>query len=418
MTQTLSAAEARRVFLAAQGMASKRPAGRVRDRQFAQYLNRQGVLQLDSVNVFARAHHMPVFSRYGPYDITALDSFLWGPSEGHGAHGFEHWGHEAAVMPLSLLPAMLPRMKRPSEWATSTRERLERERPGLIDAVLAAVNERGPVVASDIDHLAPREGPKGTWWDYSHVKSALEYLFFRGDIAGSRRANFVRTYDSLERAWGEHALAAPPLTLTEGRQLFFDHAISAVGVGTPRDIADHFRLLSPKSLTAAGLGPFAESAVERGLASWAEVEGWGEPALLAAGAEPPARATAQALLSPFDPVCWFRPRLERMFSVDYRIEIYTPAPKRIWGYYCLLFLMGDDIVARVDLKSDRKAGALIVASAWREPTTALGARRKPDAAIAQALAAELSLAAAWQDLTDVVVAGPGDLALHLAAALQ
>ncbi|MCR6712483.1 MAG: winged helix DNA-binding domain-containing protein [Demequina sp.] len=418
MTLTLSAPEARRVFLAAQGLAAKRPARGVRDKQFAEYLDRQGVLQLDSVNVFARAHYLPVFSRYGAYDTAKLDTFLWGPPHGHGAHGFEHWGHEAAVMPLNLLPAMLPRMNRDTDWVVWTRNKLETERPGLLAAVREAVDERGPVVGGDLEHLAPREGPKGTWWDYSHVKSALEYLFFRGEIAGSRRGNFVRTYDSLERAWGAAALAAPALTLNEGRQLFFDHAIGAVGVGTPRDIADHFRLLAPKSLTAAQLGPFAQSAVERGLARWVEVDGWGEPALLATGAQPQSRATASALLSPFDPVCWFRPRLERMFNVDYRIEIYTPAPKRIYGYYCLLFLLGDDIVARVDLKSDRKAGTLLVAAAWREPSTAPGARRRPDAVVASALAAELRLAAAWQGLDDVVVSPRGDLAPHLDAALR
>jgi uncharacterized protein YcaQ len=389
----------------------------VRDKQFAEYLNRQGVLQLDSVNVFARAHYMPVFSRYGAYDTAKFDRFLWGPPHGHGAHGFEHWGHEAAVMPLDLIPAMLPRMKRESDWVKWAREKLETERPGLLAEVLAAVNERGPVVGADLEHLAPREGPKGTWWDYSHVKTALEYLFFRGDIAGSRGANFQRTYDSLERAWGAHALDAPSLTLTEGRQLFFDRAIGAVGIGTPRDIADHFRLLAPKSLTAAQLGPFADSAVERGLASWVDVDGWSEPALLATGATVPNRATASALLSPFDPVCWFRPRLERVFSVDYRIEIYTPAPKRIYGYYCLLFLLGDDIVARVDLKSDRKAKQLLVAAAWREPLVAPGARRRPDAVVATALAAELRLAATWQGLSDVVVTPRGDLAAELASAL-
>jgi len=417
VTLTLSASEARRVFLAAQGLAGKRPARGVRDKQFAQYLDRQGVLQLDSVNVFVRAHYMPIFSRYGPYNLTKLDTFLWGPPQGHGAHGFEHWGHEAAVMPLDLLPAMLPRMKRENDWVKWARDKLDTERPGLLAAVREAVDERGPLVGADIEHLAPREGPKGTWWDYSHVKMALEYLFFRGEIAGSRRANFVRTYDSLERAWGAAALAAPQLTLEQGRQVFFDRAIGAVGVGTPRDIADHFRLLAPKSLTAAQLGPFADSAVERGLAQWVEVDGWGERALLATGAHVPSRATASALLSPFDPVCWFRPRLERMFNVDYRIEIYTPAPKRIYGYYCLLFLLGDDIVARVDLKADRQAATLVVASAWRELTTAPGARKRSNGLIAAALADELALAASWQGLTSVAVESRGDLAADLAAAL-
>jgi uncharacterized protein YcaQ len=394
-------------------MASRRPSRRVRESDFAVYLEKQGVLQLDSVNVFERAHYLPIFSRLGAYDKAKLDHFLWGPPHGHAANAFEHWGHEASVMPLSLLPAMLPRMRRDTRWSTWARDKLESERPGLLAAVLDAVNENGPVVGADIEHLSPREGVKGSWWDYSHVKSALEYLFVQGQIAGSRRGNFQRTYDSLERAWGSAALAAPELSLDEGRQVFFDHAIAAVGIGTPRDIADHFRLLSPKSLTASDLGPFADSAVERGLAEWVDVEGWDEPALLATGAETPGRATASALLSPFDPVCWFRPRLERMFGVEYRIEIYTPAPKRIYGYYCLLFLMGDQIVARVDLKSDRKNKRLIVAAAWREPGTAPGARKRPDAVVAEALRAELERAASWQGLESVVVEPRGDLAAAL-----
>ncbi len=375
------------------------------------------MLQLDSVNVFARAHYLPVFSRFGPYDTSALDAFLWGPPHGHGAHGFEHWGHEAAVMPLDLLPPMLPRMRRENRWIQWARAELDAQRPGLIDAVREAVNERGPVIGADIEHLAPREGPKGTWWDYSHVKLALEYLFFRGEIAVSRRGNFQRTYDSLERAWGAAALAAPELTLTEGRQLLFDRAIGAVGVGTMRDVADHFRLLSPKSLTASDLRPFADSSVERGLAQWVDVDGWREPALLAAGATTPGRTTASALLSPFDPVCWFRPRLERMFGAEYRIEIYTPAPKRIYGYYCLMFLLGDQIAARVDLKSDRKGDRLIVAAAWREPGLAPGARRRSVAVVAAALADELRLAAQWQGLSAVDVQPRGDLAEELAAAI-
>lgn len=414
MSADLSASEARRIFLNAQGIATRRPRRRVREADFAQYLDRQGVLQLDSVNVFARAHYMPLFSRYGAYDPAALDEFLWGPPDGHGAHGFEHWGHEAAVMPLSLLPAMRPRMTKDGRWAKATRERLRAESPGLIEDVLAAVNERGPVTAGDLEHLSPRQRPKGTWWDYSHVKLALEYLFLVGDVAGSRGRNFTRTYDSTERAWGEAAAHAPALSLTEGRQLFFDHAIGSVGVGTLRDIADHFRLLAPKSLTASELPPFAESAVERGLAQWVSVEGWSEPTLLATGAADPGRATASALLSPFDPVCWFRPRLERMFAVDYRIEIYTPAPKRQYGYYCLPFLLGDQIVARVDLKADRKNKALVVLAAWREPGTAPGARRRPDTAVASALREELATAAAWQGLETVVVEPRGDLAAALA----
>jgi uncharacterized protein YcaQ len=426
----LTSSEARRIFLNAQGLARSRPSRRVGERQFLEYLERQAVLQLDTVNVFARAHHMPVFSRFGAYDIGALDRFLWGDARGHSAHAFEHWGHEASVMPLDLLPAMHLKMQGTSSWKASTRERLEKERPGLLAAVLAAVEAEGPVTAGELEHLAPRETPRGTWWDNSHVKDALEYLFIMGDIAVSRVANFTRTYDSTRRAWGLPGASSGEWGLEPeaARQGLFDRALAAVGIGTARDVADHFRLLAPTGMLAADADRWAASAVDRGLAAWASVEGWREPALLAVGessadspwhrpAADPGRATGAALLSPFDPVCWYRPRLERMFAVDYRIEIYTPAAKRVYGYYCLPFLLGDQIVARVDLKADRKAKVLRVESAWREPRVAPGARRKPDAEVASALAAELDVARQWHGLDAMIVTECGDLAPELALAL-
>lgn len=415
----MSAAQARRVFLAAQGLARSRASRKVGDSQFGEYLQRQGVLQLDTVNVFARAHYMPVFSRYGPYDTAALDAYLWGDAEGHSAHTFEHWGHEASVMPRDLLPALHHRMVGNSSWKTNVRDRLETERPGLIAAVLDAVREQGPLTAGTLEHLAPRETPRGTWWDSGHVKDALEYLFITGQVVASRARQFQRTYDDTLRVWG-----VPPaptgdwgLTPDVARQELFDRGLAATGVGTPRDIADHFRLLAPTGMTIAHAQAWASSAVERGLARWVTVEGWDGPALLAASAVDPGRATGAALLSPFDPVCWYRPRLERMFAVDYRIEIYTPEPKRIYGYYCLPFLLGDQIVARVDLKADRKAKALLVQAAWREPRVAAGARRRSDAEIAQALATELQLACEWLGLSDIVIAERGDLAASLREAV-
>jgi uncharacterized protein YcaQ len=427
----LSASAARRIFLNAQGLTRSRPSRRVGTRQFGEYVERQGVLQLDTVNVFARAHHMPVFSRYGAYDIGALDAFLWGDARGHSAHAFEHWGHEASVMPLDLLPALHMKMQSNSSWKMSTRDRLEAERPGLLGAVRAAVEAEGPVTAGELGHLAPRERPRGTWWDNSHVKDALEYLFITGDVAVSRAANFTRTYDSTERAWGVAGASTGGWGLEPeaARQLLFDRALAACGIGTARDLADHFRLLAPTGMIAADAERWAASAVERGLAEWAAVEGWREPALLAVGepsadspwhraAVDPGRATGAALLSPFDPACWYRPRLDRMFAVDYRIEIYTPAAKRVYGYYCLPFLLGDQIAARVDLKADRKAKVLRVESAWREPLVAPGARRKPDAEVAAALAAELDVARVWHGLEDIVVADRGDLAAAVTTALR
>lgn len=449
VSETLSAAQARRVFLNAQGLARKRPSRRASERDFRAYLAFQGVLQLDSVNVLQRAHYLPLYSRYGPYDSARLDAYLWGPADGHSPHAFEHWGHEASVMPADLLPAMHHRMQGPGlgNWKLATGERLERERPGLIAAVRAVVEADGPLVGADVEHLAPREGPRGSWWDASHTKAALEYLFMSGRVAASRRGHFARTYDATARAWGlppadaglpaggtatdllpDHPWGLPP---SAGRQQLFDRGLAACGIGTVKDICDHFRLplqAGARSADVEGGVAWAASAVERGLAQWVEVEGWREPALLAVGgpteAEPwhraaadPGRATGSALLSPFDPVAWFRPRLLRMFGMDYRIEIYTPAAKRVYGYYCLPFLLGDQMVGRVDLKADRKASVLRVEAAWVEERAVRGARRRPDKEIAEALARELELMAAWLGLGGVHVEPRGTLAPAVSGAL-
>ncbi|MFV0634055.1 winged helix-turn-helix domain-containing protein [Demequina sp.] len=435
---SLSAAQARRIFLNAQGLARRRPSRRVRERDFASYLEFQGVLQLDTVNVLARAHYLPMFSRFGAYATADLDQFLWGAPDGHSAHAFEHWGHEASVMPLDVLPLMHHRMVARTTWRDHREAWLASERPGLVDEVRAWVEQSGPVVGADVEHLAPREGPKGPWWDRSHTKTALELLFLTGTVGASRGKHFARTYDSTVRAWrtvaadfgdgsGEpHPWALPAAA---ARQALFDRALSACGISTPKDLCDHFRLpyqVGSRGMTEGGARAWAESAVERGLAQWVEVEGWTEPALLAT-AEPspeapwrrvaadPGRATASALLSPFDPVCWFRPRLKRMFGMDYRIEIYTPQPKRVYGYYCLPLLVGDQIPARFDLKADRKAGTLLVQSSWREPTTAPGARRLSDERIAATALTELEAMAQWLGLPRIHVAPVGDLAPALTA---
>ena len=437
---SLSAAQARRIFLDAQLLARRRPSRRARARDFAEYLRIQGVLQLDTVNVLARAHYLPLWSRFGPYPLADLDAFLWGAPDGHSPHAFEHWGHEASVMPLDVLPLMHHRMRQSTIWKARRRASLEAERPGLIDQVRSLVETSGPVVGADVEHLAPREGPKGPWWDPSHTKDALELLFITGAVAASRGRHFSRTYDACERAWGAVAADAPAESgepahpwgqpAAQAHQALFDRALSACGIGTVKDLCDHFRLpyqAGTRTPDVAGGQAWAASAVERGLARWIDVEGWREPALLAV-AEPdeeapwrrvardPGRATGAALLSPFDPVCWFRPRLLRMFGMDYRIEIYTPEPKRLYGYYCLPLLVGDQIPARFDLKADRRSGALLVQSSWREPRTAPGARRLSDDRIAAAAGAELASVAQWLGLEQIVVAPVGDLAPAVAAA--
>jgi uncharacterized protein YcaQ len=403
MTDSLSAAQARRVFLNAQSLAKRRPARAVGEKQFREYLDRQGVLQLDSVNVLARAHYLPVYSRYGPYDPAAFDRYLWSSGE-----NFEHWGHEASMMPIRLLPALRHRMQdHAARWAQHVQETFEKQDPGLVASVEKIIAERGPVTAADLVHLDPDAGRKrGSWWDASITKQVLEYLFFTGRAATAARPNFQRLYDSPERVWGEHH-HRPHLPPQEARQHLFDQALAANGIGTVDDIADHYRI------KRVPLDVLADSAVERGVARWVKVEGWGEPALLAASAEDPGRAAGAALVSPFDPLCWFRDRLLRMFGMHYRIEIYTPAAKRQYGYYALPFLLGDQMVARVDLKADRKASALLVQSSWLEETVAPGGRRRPAAEVAAALATELRVMADWLRLDDVDVKPAGTLAADL-----
>jgi len=406
VTDSLSAAQPRRVLLQAQSLAKRRPARAVGAKQFREYLDRQGVLHLDSVNVLARAHYLPFFSRFGPYDQAALDTYLWSSGE-----NFEHWGHEAAVMPIGLLPALRHRMDElETRWSQYVREKVESKEPGLVASIEEVLEAKGPITAADLVHLDPEAGRKrGPWWDVSTTKQVLEYLFSTGRAAAAGRPNFQRLYDSPARVWGEHH-GQPALDPVAARQLLFDKALAATWIGTPADLADHYRIKKYPIME------LAVSTVERGLARWVTVEGWKEPALLARDAVDPGRATGAALLSPFDPVCWFRDRLVRMFGMHYRIEIYTPAPKRQYGYYTLPFLLGDQMVARVDLKADRKASALLVQSAWAEDAPAPGARKRSAQEVAAALTTELRLMADWLRLADVVVMPAGTLAPQLAQA--
>ncbi len=405
MTEKLTAAEARRIFLAAQGLARKR-SGSANRKRMRDYLNRQGVLQLDSVNVLARAHYLPLYSRHGAYDTAELDDYLWSSGE-----TFEHWGHEASVMPRELLPALRYRMEHWEERWQRHFEKVPRAgRWELIAAVERELHENGPLTSADLEHLEeePRRN-RGSWWDWSATKDALEYLFMTGRAAVAGRPNFQRLYAAPAHVWGDLA-HAPGLPKAQAQQELFDRALRADWIGTVGDLGDHFRI---KTTVAK---PLAVSAVERGLARWVKVEGWKEPALLSSEAQDPGRATGAALLSPFDPACWYRDRLERMFGMEYRIEIYTPAPKRKYGYYTLPFLLGDQMAGRVDLKAERKGGTLVVKAAWVEEAPAPGAKRRAPGAVAEALATELRTMAAWLGLSDVVVEPVGTLAGELAAA--
>ena len=395
--ERLSAAEARRVAIGAQGLARPRPAGTPGARQLRIMAERLGAIQIDSVNVLARAHHLPGFSRLGPYDLADLDRL----SQRAPRRLFEYWGHEASLLPVRLHPHLRWRMDRAADEAWGGMRAVHRERPELLGQVLEDVRARGPVSARD---LAAEERPRrsGPWWDWSDVKRAVEFLFWSGEVTSARRRGIERLYDVPERVIPRAILGAPTPPVDEAQRELVRTAARAYGVATERDLRDYFRL------------PVAEARervaelTEAGELLRVAVEGWREPAYLHAHAKVPRQATGAALVAPFDPLVWERSRALRLFGMRYRIEIYVPAPQRVHGYYVLPFLLGERLVARVDLKADRQAGVLRVQAAHAEPAA------PPETA--QALRAELELMAGWLDLGDVVVAPFGDLAPALAVA--
>ena len=396
--ETLSAAQARRVALAAQGFADPRPTGRVDARHLRRVLDRVGLLQLDSVNVLVRSHYLPVFARLGAYPRELLDRMAWGPRR----ELFEYWGHEASLIPLRLQPHLRWRMARAATSAWSGIARISRENPGLVDKVRAMVAEQGPVRAGEID--VDRSRRPGTMWNWHDGKVALEWLFYCGEVSAAARPNFERWYDLTERVIPAEVLATPTPPIEEAQRELLRVAARALGVATEPDLRDYFRLRPADSR------PRVAELVEAGELVPVSVEGWRQQGYLWPGSRLPRRVTARALLSPFDSLIWERQRAERLFGMRYRIEIYTPAARRVHGYYVLPFLLGESIVARVDLKSDRKNGLLLVQSAHAED----GVPAEP---VAAELAAELRGLAGWLGLDRVVVAGRGDLAAPLGAAL-
>ena len=398
--ERLSAAQARRIALAAQGFADG-----LRDRPadgwaLRRVLARVGVLQIDSVNVLARAHYLPLFSRAGPYDTAMLDRAAWNAPR----RLFEYWGHEASLLPVTTQPLLRWRMAGAAEDAWGGVRRVAQEHPELVERVWQTVAERGPISASELaaDHGDGRRR-SGPWWDWSHTKRALEWLFWSGRVTSARRRGFERLYDLPERVLPREVIAAPTPDAVDAQRELVRIASRALGVATERDLRDYFRL--PAVDARARIAEL----VEAGELEPVGVEGWGRaPAYLHPAARIPRRVDARALVGPFDSLIWERPRVQRLFGLRYRIELYVPAPKRVHGYYVLPFLLGDTLVARVDLKADRKAGELLVQAAHGEPDA------PPETAAA--LVEELALMASWLGLERVRVAGRGDLAPALRAA--
>ncbi len=399
----LTRAAARRIALAAQGFGKPRPARQPSVNQIAALVRQLGLLQLDSVNVFSRSHYMPVFSRLGPYDRSRLDRIA-----GHGdgkidRRLIEYWAHEASLIPVELHPLFRWRMADVDREAWGSISRIAREQPELVAETLELVSEQGPIRARDTGAVRPPPRP-GHMWNWHEGKVALEHLFFTGQIAAAQRVNFERLYDTIDRVLPAEILERPTPDPAEAQRELVRIAARALGVATEPDIGDYFRLPRADSKSRV-----AELAAAGELVA-VDVEGWNAPAYLWPDARRPRKVHARALLTPFDSLIWFRQRTERLFGFRYRIEIYTPAPKRVYGYYVLPFLLGDTLVGRVDLKSDRQRGALLVQGAFAEDGVDV-------AGVAVELAAELRLVASWLDLGEVVVAraARGDLAGELAA---
>jgi uncharacterized protein len=382
----ISAAQARRVALAAQGFSDRRPTGRVDRRHLRRVFDRVSVIQVDAVNVLVRSQELPVFARLGPHPRTMLaeaidDGELW-----------EYWAHVAAIV-----PSGHHRLFRWSFGRGLYRSivRINAEKPGFVEQVLARIRDGGPITAAELEQ---RVGKKGSWWDWDDGKLALEHLFRQGRLVAVRRPrDFAREYDLPERVLPASVLDAPTPTEAEARKELLALAARSMGVATFADLTDYHRQAN------APCRPLVAELVEEGVLRPVTVEGWRKPAYLHRDANVPRAVEARALLSPFDSLVWYRDRTERLFDFVYRIEIYTPAPKRVYGYYVLPYLLGDRLVGRVDLKADRAAGVLRVQGAYIEPGVDAG-----DAAAH--LVEELRLMAGWLELDAVATTDRGELA--------
>ena len=401
-SNTLSGAQARRIALAAQGFGGTRPAS-AGTRQVNLALARMKTLQIDSVNVFARSHYMPLFSRLGLYDTAALDRLVFARK----APYVEYWAHVAALIPAADWNLFRFRMDDLRAKYGTKEDSWPVVHADVVEWVRGELAARGPLRPAQIEHDA-KEARRGPWWDWDVVKNALEHLWLFGEVAIAGRRGFERTY-----ALAEHVIPADvlanPVPRAQAIHELVRRASVAYGVATASDIADYWRIKDRPAVMAA-----IADLEEAGDLLPVQVEGWlsaGRPAKawLHRDAALPRRIEAAAILTPFDPVVWFRDRAERLFGFEYRIEIYTPAPQRRYGYYSLPVLIGDDLVGRVDLKADRARSTLLVQSAWWEQG------RPPDAPAR--LAGQLRLAAQWQGLESLSVSQWGDATDDLAGEL-
>ena len=395
--QSLSAAEARRIAIGAQGLAAPRPtqtAGRPHIRKIAERL---GAVQIDSVNVLARSHYLPHFARLGPYAPALLENEAWGARPSL----FEYWGHAASLMPVGYQPLFRWRMASAHARTSWGSFQPGGEDRAYADSVLQEILRRGPVTGGDFTEGKRVPG----WWNWSRGKRALEWLFYAGLVTTRTRRNFERVYDLTERVLPAAIVDAPTPSDAEAHRALLQIAARAMGIATEPDLRDYFRMPAKESQARVA------ELVEDGALEAVSVEGWKLPAYRDALARPGRDGAPGALLSPFDSMIWRRERAERLFGARLKLEIYTPAAERRHGYYVLPFLLGDAIAARVDLKADRQASRLRVQAAHLES----GADA---AATVAALAAELKLMCGWLGLDRVAVARRGKFAPALRAALR
>jgi uncharacterized protein YcaQ len=387
MPESISLKQARRLALAAQGFNRKATAGPIKARHVTQLIERLGVVQIDSVNALVRSHYLPLFSRLGNYPQDLLDQAAW--SQGRQRALFEYWGHEASLLPMALYPLLRWRMRRAAqgEGIYQQMARFGREQQPVIARVLQSVREQGALGAGSLSTRQERAGP---WWDWSAEKHALEWLFAAGEVTVAGRRGFERLYDLPERVLPASIMDHPEVAEAEAQRGLLLHAATALGVGTEKDLRDYFRQDPlPSRIALAEL-------VEMGALQVVSVEGWRQPAFCLPQFTVPRKVAASALLSPFDSLIWERARTERLFDFRYRLEIYTPQHKRVYGYYVLPFLHNERIAARVDLRAERAAGRLAVHAVHEEQSGL-------DEEGMQALASQLRELAQWLGLAEVQV---------------
>ncbi len=397
-TQTLSRSQARRIALAAQGFGQKRSNTPSNWSGMRRVIGQLGLLQIDSVNVCVRSHYMPLFSRLGSYNIAKLDEKLLTPKPKDRGY-FEYWGHEASFLPIDMQPLFRWRMAAAEEGQGMWKGISEfgQNNPDVLNRVRNTIRDRGALATRELSI----EGEKsGGLWEWKGSKIALEYLFWTGQLTATGRRGFERIYDIPERVIPSDILNSKTPPIEDAQRELTAIAAKALGVATASDLRDYFRL------PAKGFDEHVAALCECGNLEPVTVKGWKQQAYLARDAKLPRWVRGAALLTPFDPIVWHRPRAERLFDFDYKIEIYTPAEKRKFGYYCLPFLLDGALVARIDLKGDRQTSTLLVQSAHAETNCCTSD-------VADALRHELRRLADWLGLEAISVKPKGDLALRL-----